>query len=276
MKIDSHQHFWIFRDMKDPSWINDDMAVLRKDYQPGDVWPEMAAQGIAGCVAVQADQTEEETLYLLQLAEKHDYIRGVVGWIDLRAPDIRERLQFFSAFPKLKGFRHIVQAERDDDFLLRPDFQRGVGMLAEYDFTYDVLIYPRHLPRALRLVERFPGQAFVIDHLAKPFIKRGKIDQWKRDITPFARHSNVCCKIAGLTTEADWRHWRQEDFSAYLAVALDVFGPDRLMFGSDWPVCLPSASYAAVCQIVERAIQSLTAAEKEQIWGGVCARFYHL
>ena len=262
--------------MRDQSWITDDMSILRQDFDPDMVHSLMVENRIGGCVAVQADQTENETMYLLDLAEKHEIIKGVVGWIDLRASNIGERLEYFSSFEVLKGFRHIVQAEKDDAFLLGKDFCHGISLLKKYDFTYDILIYPKHMPYALTFVDRFPEQKFVIDHIAKPDISGKKIKAWKEALAPFGPHRNVYCKIAGLSTEADWRNWQVSDFSAYLQVVLEVFGLDRVMFGSDWPVCLPSASYAQVCEIVEQNSTFLNTEEKEKLWGSNCREFYGL
>lgn len=274
MKIDSHQHFWEFDKILDKSWINDSMAVLRQDFSPAQVQPLMLENGIEGCVAVQADQTEDETHYLLGLAEKHSIIKGVVGWVDFRAPDINERLEYFSGFKALKGFRHIVQAEKEDDFLLRKDFCDGISLLKKYNFTYDVLIYPKHLKYAQKFVEKFPDQKFVIDHIAKPFIKAQAIDEWKEDLKIFGKYENVYCKMAGLVTEADWYKWKFADFSSYISITLDIFGTDRVMFGSDWPVCLPSASYSQVCEIIEKNTTFLSLKEKEKLWGLNCSDFY--
>jgi L-fuconolactonase len=276
MRIDSHQHFWEFDKVLDTSWINDSMAVLRQDFSPKQVKPLMLENGIEGCVAVQADQTENETHYLLNLAKNHDIIKGVVGWVDFRAPDINERLEYFSEFKALNGFRHIVQAEKEDDFLLRKDFCNGISLLKKYNFTYDILIYPKHLKYAQKFVEKFPGQKFVIDHIAKPFIKDQAIDEWKEDLKVFGKYENVYCKMAGLVTEADWNNWKFEDFSSYISITLDIFGTNRVMFGSDWPVCLPSASYSQVCEIIEKNTSFLSPEEKEQLWGLNCSDFYGL
>lgn len=274
MKIDSHQHFWQFNTMRDKTWISDSMSVLRQDFLPPAAKRLMLENNIDGCIAVQADQTEEETDYLLTLADKHDYIKGVVGWLDFKAKNIKSRLEYFSQFKALKGFRHIVQAESQDDFLLREDFCHGISLLQKFNFTYDILIYSKHLKYAKRFVEKFPDQKFVINHLAKPYIKDHLVDEWKNDLTVFAKHKNVYCKIAGLVTEADWRNWKMESFSTYLLIALDIFGTDRLMFGSDWPVCLTAASYSQVCKIVEENTFYLNAEEKEKIWGLNCLHFY--
>ncbi len=276
MKIDSHQHFWEYDAMRDKSWINDSMSVLRQDFSPEQVQPLMLENDIEGCVAVQADQTENETHSLLDLANKYPIIKGVVGWVDFRAPDINDRLEYFSGFKALKGFRHIVQAEKEDDFLLSKDFCDGISLLRKFNFTYDILIYPKHLKNAIKFVEKFPDQKFVIDHIAKPFIKAQAIDDWKEDLKVFGKYQNVYCKMAGLVTEADWNNWKFADFSSYISVTLDIFGTDRVMFGSDWPVCLPSASYSQVCEIIEKNTSFLSSEEKEKLWGLNCSNFYRL
>jgi len=275
MRIDSHQHFWIYDPIKD-AWIDDSMSVNKKDFQPEDVKPLLDENNIEGCVAVQADQSEKETHYLLDLTEKHDFIKGVVGWVDFRAENIEERLDYFSQFKTLKGFRHIVQSEPQINYLLRPDFCRGISLLAKYNFTYDILIYPEHLKPALEFVKRFPDQKFVIDHIAKPYIKKHLIDEWKDDLTLFSPYKNVYCKMAGLVTEADWSGWKYTDFKLYIDVVLNVFGLDRIMFGSDWPVCLTSASYKEVCKVVENNTLFLSDEEKKKLWGLNCVDFYQL
>jgi L-fuconolactonase len=275
MRIDSHQHFWIYDPIKD-AWIDDSMIVIKKDFQPKDVKPLLDENNFEGCVAVQADQSENETHYLLGLAEKYDFIKGVVGWVDFRVENIEERLEYFSQFKLLKGFRHIVQSEPQIDYLLRPDFCRGISLLAKYNFTYDILIYPKHLQHALEFVKRFPDQKFVIDHIAKPYIKEHLIDEWQDDLALFSSYKNVYCKIAGLVTGADWFGWKDTDFKPYIDVVLNVFGLDRIMFGSDWPVCLTSASYKEICKVVENNTSSLSDEEKKKLWGLNCVDFYQL
>jgi L-fuconolactonase len=275
MRVDSHQHFWHYDPIRD-AWITDEMAVLKRDFLPSDLLAELRANGIDACVAVQADQSENETRFLLDLAEKHREIAGVVGWVNLADPQLEERLAYLSQFRKLCGFRHIVQAEPNDRFVLREDFLRGVGLLARYGFTYDILIYARHLPVANEFVQHFPEQKFVIDHLAKPQIKAREIDAWASGIRAAAKHPNVWCKLSGMVTEADWKHWKPEDFRPYLDVVFESFGIDRLMFGSDWPVCLVGGSYAQVKQIIDDYTQSLSTSDKDNIFGGNATRFYGL
>ena len=275
MRIDSHQHFWRYDPARD-GWITPEMAVLKRDFMPEELIQHMRHVGVDCSIAVQTDQSEEETQFLLDLADKNSAIAGVVGWVDLLDKDVEERLEHFSRYPKLRGLRHIVQAEPDDRFMMRDNFLRGIRALARHNFTYDILIYARHLPVAVEFVDRFPAQTFVVDHLAKPSIKTGEIDVWARHIRALARHRNVFCKLSGLVTEADWDKWNADTLRPYLDVAFDAFGTDRLMFGSDWPVCLLAASYAQVKEVIEDYTQDLSASEKENIFGLNAARFYGL
>lgn len=275
MRIDSHQHFWKF-DPTRHDWITDDMKVIQRDFMPADLQPLLQQQHLDGCVAVQADQTENETLFLLELASKYHFIKGVVGWVDLRAPNVDERLEYFSTFPKLKGFRHIVQSEPQDDFLLRKDFCRGIALLQQYQFTYDILIHPRHIKYANEFVRLFPKQPFVIDHIAKPFIKEQVWNEWRDDMQAISKSPNVHCKISGMVTEADWKKWKPEDFPIYIDTVLQCFGPERLMFGSDWPVCLVAANYAQVCDLLEHHTANLKKDDKAKLWGSNAAGFYNL
>lgn len=272
--IDSHQHFWRFNAARD-AWITEDMRVLRRDYLPGDLAPELRANGMDATVAVQADQSEEETQFLLDLAARHSFIAGVIGWVDLRAPKLGERLEYFSHYEKLRGFRHIAQAEADD-FLPGADFQRGVAILPEFGFTYDILIYARQLAAAVKFVDQLPGNAFVLDHIAKPDLKAREIREWERHMRALADHPNVMCKLSGMITEADWSHWRAEEFRPYLEIAWDAFGPERLMFGSDWPVCLLAGSYSQVKELIEDFLSGRPAAERDAVFGRNAARFYGL
>ena len=273
MKIDAHQHFWQYDPVRD-TWMTEE--VLQRNFMPEDLYPLLRQQLFDGCVAVQADQSEQETLFLLEQADKFDFIKGVVGWVNLCSADVGDRLEYFSSFPILKGFRHIIQGEPQDDFILRKDFSRGIALLNQYDFTYDILIHPRHLKYATEFAQRFPNQAFVIDHLAKPFIKEGIYEEWKQDIQAISELPNVSCKLSGMVTEADWKNWKEEHFTVYIETVLESFGPDRVMFGSDWPVCLISADYSNVCKLVEHHTQSLSADEKQKLWGLNAERFYHL
>ncbi len=271
--LDSHVHFWQFNPVRD-AWIDDSMQVLQRDFLPADLEAEMIANGIIGCVAVQADQSEEETHFLLQLAENHEFIKKVVGWIDLRSPDVAERLAYFSQFEKLAGFRHIVQGEADVNFLLRKDFCRGMASLEQHGFTYDILVFPHQLGAVLEFVRLFPNQKFVIDHLAKPYIKDGHYDGWTALMREIAKQENVYCKVSGMVTEADWQGWKYADFVPYLDLVTEAFGTRRLMFGSDWPVCLLGGSYGDVVGIVRRYFERFSVAEFNGVMGGNGVDFY--
>jgi len=275
MKIDSHQHFWRYNPARD-AWITDEMAVLKRNFLPEQFAAECATNGIDSSVAVQADQSEDETNFLLELAKRSDRIAGVVGWVDLLSPRAAERLEHFSHFEKLCGFRHIAQAEKDDRFLARDDFVKGVGQLRQFGFTYDILVYARQLPAAIELVSRLPDQRFVVDHLAKPEIKAKKTEPWAAQMREIARNKTVFCKVSGIVAEADWRNWKPEDFKPYLDVVFEAFGADRLMFGSDWPVCLVAATYRQVKQVIEDYVKGYSQVDKDKIFGGTAARCYGL
>lgn len=275
MIIDSHQHFWQF-DPKRHGWIDDSMQEIQRDFLPYDLQKIYEIEGIDGCVAVQVDQTEAETEYLLELAKLYDFIKGVVGWIDLRADNLQERLDHFSQFSKLAGFRHIVQGESDVNFLLRKDFMRGIEELLPYNYTYDILVFPQQLGATLEFVRSHPHQPFVIDHLAKPYIKDGFYDGWALLMRGIARNENVYCKISGMVTEADWDEWTYKDLVPYLDLVFEVFGPDRIMYGSDWPVCLVAANYPMVKGIIEQYLTKLSPDEQAKVWGLNAKRFYNL
>lgn len=275
MKIDSHQHFWKYHPVKD-AWISDEMKVIQRDFLPADLLPLLQENNIDGCIAVQADQSEEETHFLLELAEKNDFIKGVVGWIDLRSETLEERLKYFSQFKKLKGFRHIVQAEPEVDFILQEHFLNGISTLEKYHFTYDILIFPKHLQVASEFVKKFPNQKFVIDHLAKPDFKQTDFTEWEKGIRAIAAYPNVMCKVSGLVTEADWNNWTPSDFTHCLDVITEVFGMNRLLFGSDWPVSLLAASYKESCTIVADYFSKFSKEEQDKFWGGNAVEFYNL
>lgn len=275
MKIDSHQHFWKYHPVKE-GWINEEMKVIQRDFLPLDLEPLLFENQMTGCVAVQADQSEEETHFLLDLAEDNSFIKGVVGWVDLCAENIEERLEYFSRYKKLKGFRHIVQAEADIDFMLQEKFQNGISKLIHYNFTYDILIFPKHLENAAKLVAKFPEQKFVIDHLAKPDFKSGEFSEWERGIRAIAQYPNVMCKVSGLATEADWNNWSSTDFTYCLDVVTKVFGMNRLMFGSDWPVSLLAASYAESCEVAEHYFLEFSKVDQDKFWSENAINFYHL
>lgn len=273
-EIDAHQHFWKYNPVVH-QWINDDMHVIRKDFLPADLLAILQQNNISGCVAVQADQSEKETDFLIELAKENSFIKAVVGWVDLRGKNIHERLAHYQQYAVVKGFRHILQGE-EPAFMLQPEFLKGIGALKEFGFTYDILIYPQHLSSAIQLVKQFPEQVFVIDHIAKPFIKDGLIDEWKEGMQTIAQFPNVCCKVSGMITEADWKNWKQEDLTPYLDVVVESFGTDRLMYGSDWPVCLVAASYKKMIGVVRDHFSSFSVSEQENIFRKNAIRFYHL
>ena len=275
MKIDAHQHFWKFDPVRD-NWISTDMDVLRQDFLPEDLRPLLHENGLSACIAVQADQSEDESHFLLNLASNNAEIVGVVGWVNLAAPNIYERLQYWSGFDNLKGFRHIIQAEPGDDFILNKDFCRGISLLERFGFTYDILVFPRHLPNVIEFVKKFPNQPFVVDHIAKPAIRDGEIITWKKCMKELAGFQNVYCKISGMVTEADPENWSIGDFKPYIDAVIEYFGIDRVMFGSDWPVCTLSASYKQCCLIVEDNTLDLTLLEKDKLWGDNARKFYNL
>lgn len=275
MHIDAHQHFWRYSP-SEFEWIDDSMAILRRDFLPEDLELELKSTGFHGSVAVQASQTVEETHWLLELAGRSPRILGVVGWIDLRSPDIRSQLKILARNPRLVGIRHIVQSEPDDRFLMQPDFLRGISILEEFDLAYDILIYPKHLTVAAEFVERFPRQRFVLDHLAKPAIKSGNIDSWAQGISRLATFPNVFCKLSGLVTEADWQHWTTEQITPFLDAAFASFGPDRLMIGSDWPVCLVAASYTRALEVVKVYLLQKSPECQDRVLGGNAQRFWRL
>jgi L-fuconolactonase len=275
MKIDAHQHFWIYSP-QEYGWISSDMAVLKTDRLPDDLLIVLESAGIDGTVAVQARQTQAETSWLLELADQHAFIKGVVGWVDLCSPELRSQLSRFSAHSKFRGVRHVLQDEPDDRFLLRDDFLQGLGMLAEFGLTYDILIFPRHLAAACELVTRFPEQRFVLDHIAKPRIKDGLITQWVVDVRRLAAFPNVFCKVSGMITEADWHQWQQDDFRPYLEVVFEAFGAQRTMFGSDWPVCTLAGTYADMLEVVSSFVGQLPHDDQFAFWGGTAQRVYGL
>lgn len=272
MRLDAHQHFWRY-DARQYPWISAGSA-LHRDWLPADLREIQVPLGFDGTIAVQARQSLAESDWLLGLADADPRIRGVVGWVDLRSARVEEDLDRLSRHPRFVGARHVVQDEPDDDFMLGPEFLRGLSRLARYKLTYDLLIYPEQLPAALKVVARFPGQSFVLDHAAKPFIKEGWLEPWAGQIRNLARHPNVVCKVSGLVTEADWSAWRPSDLRPYLEVLLEAFGPRRLMFGSDWPVCLLAAGYSRVVEIVEDFCGGMAEADRQAIFGDTAARTY--
>jgi L-fuconolactonase len=275
MIIDSHQHFWKYEPVKH-AWIDDNMAAIRKDFMPTDLEVVYRENGIDGCVAVEANQNPSETDFLLKLASENNFIKGVVGWIDLRDADVEASLESYKSSEKLKGFRHVVQAESDHNFLLRPTFLRGISALKKNNYTYDILIFPHQLLSTLEFVKRFPNQKFVIDHIAKPYIKDGFFDGWAVLMNEIAKQENVYCKLSGMITEADFKTWTPEQIHPYVDVVLNAFGSDRLMFGSDWPVCLVAGNYSKVKSLTTNFISKLSNHEQDAIMGTNAVKFYNL
>jgi L-fuconolactonase len=274
MRLDAHQHFWRYDAGRD-AWITDEMRAIRHDFLPADIAPLLASNGIDGCIAVQADQSDAETFFLLDLAREHAFIKGVVGWVDLRSPRLDATLEHFFQEPRLRGVRHVAQAE-PDDFLTREDVIQGIELVGRAGLTYDILIVERQMPAALTLTARLPDQPFVLDHLGKPSIREGSLEPWAGWLRELGRRPNVCCKLSGLVTEADWTRWHSADLRPYLDVALEAFGPDRVMFGSDWPVCLVAASYDQVVGTIAELAGELSTDEQAAIFGGNATRVYGL
>lgn len=275
MKIDSHQHFWHYNP-GEFGWINDQMSVIRKDFLPADLKVELDKTGFDGSIAVQARQHLEETAWLLELASNHNFICGVVGWVDLCSTGLTKQLELLSANKKLVGVRHVIHDEPDDNFMLRPDFLKGIEQLQKYGLTYDILIFPKHLPNTLQFVKAFPDQVFILDHIAKPHIKNQVFTPWKENIEKLAKFPNVHCKLSGMVTEADWKRWKEEDMIPYLEIVLENFGFERVMIGSDWPVCKVAGQYGKVMEIVRNFIQNLSVAEQRAVLGENAQRIYNI
>jgi L-fuconolactonase len=274
MVIDSHVHFWKYN-KKDYAWIDDSMKVLKKDYLPTDIEPVLKRNNVDGCIAVQADQTELETRFLAELSVTHPVIKGVVGWTDLRAPDIEKRLRDLKGYPSIKGIRHIVQSE-PDDFLYNEAFRKGVSLLPEFGFTYDILIYARQLRAAIDFVAEFPEHSFILDHCAKPVIRNKEINEWKKNMQELAAFPNVSCKVSGLFTEAKWKDWSPADFYPYLDTVFESFGAGRLLFGSDWPVMLLSGIYVQWKSLLEKYMENYVQEDKDKVFGLNAVRVYGL
>jgi L-fuconolactonase len=275
MDIDTHQHFWQYNPAEH-TWMTAAMPGLKRDLLPPDLKPLLDANNIGGTVAVQARQSLAETEWLLALAAQYPFILGVVGWVDLQSPQVDEQLRRYAANPKLVGVRHVVQDEPDDQFMLRPAFLRGLEALGAFDLAYDLLLYPKHLPVAVKVVQKFPRQRFVLDHIAKPFIKAGRLEPWDEQLRFLARFDNVTCKVSGMVTEAAWSQWTPEDFQPYLDVVFDCFGTSRLMFGSDWPVCTLAAHYREVVNLVRDYLRGLPTNAVERVMGQNAVGAYRL
>ena len=274
MKIDAHHHFWHYN-TQDYGWISDEMAVLRRDFLPADLKPELERAGIDRVVSVQARQCVEETEWLLKLAEENDFIAGVVGWLPIASPEFPALLERFAANPKLRAIRHVVQDEPDDRFILGEAFNRGIDRLLSTGLVYDILIFERHLPYAIEFVKRHSEeQIFVLDHIAKPKIAAGEMQPWADNLRKLAAFPNVFCKLSGLVTEADIHHWTPDQLRPYVETVIDAFGPGRVMFGSDWPVCTCATNYSAWRDLVGEFISRLSEPEQAQIMGGTALKAY--
>ncbi|WP_036155583.1 amidohydrolase family protein [Maribacter forsetii] len=274
MIIDSHQHFWKYDPIRD-SWIDSSMKIIQRDFLPGDLKPILTSNNVDGCIAIQADQSENETKFLLQLAAENDFIKGVVGWVDLCSTNVQQRLEHYTKDNLFKGVRHILQAEKED-FIISEAFLDGIKKLVPLNLTYDILIFPHQLKNSTMLVSKFPDQKFIIDHLAKPPIKSGEIDSWKAGIKTLASFTNVYCKLSGLATEANWSTWKTEELTPYIDVIFEAFGAERILFGSDWPVCLLAGSYAKNKDVVTTYIKQLSKNEQNQVMGLNAINFYRL
>ena len=275
MIIDTHHHFWNYNPV-DFDWIDDDMASVRRSFLPGNLQETIAGTGVEGVVSVQARQIVEETDWLLKLASENEFIKGVVGWVPLANENIREILDRYSQNKWLKGVRHVIQGEPDPEFILGTQFNHGISLLKNYNLVYDILIFEHQLLNTIRFVDRHPNQQFVLDHIAKPKIKVNEIAGWEKNIKEFAKRENVCCKISGMVTEGDFTSWTEKQLQPYFDVVLEAFGPSRLLFGSDWPVCLVAARYVEWLNLVKKNISGLSAFEQEQIFGRNAIRVYNL
>ena len=275
MRIDSHQHFWIYDPNQYP-WMTDELLAIRSNHLPENLQVEFDRLGIDGSVAVQARQSLDESRWLLKMADESCLIKGVVGWVDLRSENVEDQLAEFAEHPKFVGVRHVVQDEPDENFMLLPEFIRGISKLKSYDLSYDILVFPNQLPAAIELVKQFPDQPFVLDHLAKPLIKDKEISTWDEHIRELAQFSNLNCKVSGMITEANWTAWKTSDFTPYLDVVFEAFGEDRLMYGSDWPVCKLAGSYRQVYDLTDNYFSQFSPLAKEKFFGGVASEFYGL
>ena len=273
--IDAHHHFWRYN-TQDFGWIDDAMRVIRRDFLPIDLEKEIRAAGVDGVVSVQARQSLEETHWLLELAGQNPFIRGVVGWAPLIAPDADKIVGELAANPKLRSLRHVLQGEPDERYMLRADFNRGLAALQLHNLAYDILIFERHLPQSIELVDRHPEQVFVLDHVAKPRIKDNLLEPWRKNIFELAKRENVYCKISGMVTEADYTRWTEAQLLPYVDTVLEAFGPQRLMLGSDWPVSLVACDYSRWVNLVRSWIKKLSAAEQKRILGDTAIEAYRL
>ncbi len=275
MRIDAHHHYWRF-DPAEYGWIDDSMAVLRRDFLPKNLEHEIAAAGIDGVVSVQARQSLAETRWLCELAAENSFVKGVVGWVPLADPAVKEHLESLGDCRALKAVRHVVQDEPDDRFLLGDNFNRGIDALEDFRLAYDILIFERQLPPAIEFVDRHPHQMFILDHLAKPRVRDNQLEPWAANIRQLAERENIYCKFSGLMTEADWDNWSERQLKPYWDVILEAFGPRRLMFGSDWPVCLLAASYRSWYELCRRFASTLSETDQARLFGGTAIEAYQL
>ncbi|MFN5423298.1 MAG: amidohydrolase family protein [bacterium] len=275
MRIDAHQHFWKYDPVKH-SWINDEMSVIRKDFGPPELHPNLKELNIDGTVAVQADETETETAYLLKLSAEHDFIKAVVGWVDLKTEGLEQRLEAYQQATKLVGFRAIMQGQDDEAYLTNPTFTKNVRQLADHGYTYDLLVFHHQLPSLIRFTDKLPDNKLILDHIAKPDIKSKNIKDWKEQMRILAGHPNIYCKLSGIITEADFKKWSYDDVIPYIETAAEYFGIDRICFGTDWPVCLVAGSYRQVYEIIEKFSSQLDTQDREKIFGINTATFYNL
>ena len=275
LTIDSHQHFWKFNN-EEFSWIDDQMKILKKNFLPQDLFPIIQENNVDGTITVQARQSLEETEWILQLSDENSFIKGVVGWVDLRSKELEKQLERYTQHKKLAGVRHVIQSEPDDKFLLRDDFINGIKSLKKYNLSYDILIYAKHLPQTIEFVNKFPNQIFILDHIAKPDIKNRIIIPWKKNIERLGRFENVYCKLSGMITEADWHSWKPDDLLPYIDVIVKSFGTERLMIGSDWPVCQVAGDYKKVISVVTDYFSKFSEIEKENIFGMNAIKAYGL
>ena len=273
--IDAHQHFWKY-DAQEYAWISDELAPLKRDFLPEELLQLLNKEKISGAISVQARQSEKENEFLLNHAKGNPFIKGVVGWIDLRSEKVEERLSFYRNFPILKGFRHVVQDEKDPEFMLHPAFLQGIEQLIKYGYCYDILVYARQLPQVLAFLNHFPDKPFIIDHLAKPDIKQGGFTSWQADMRKIAAFPKVLSKVSGMITEADWHHWKKEDFYPYLDELVLSFGVERLCYGSDWPVCNLAGNYSMQWDIVKAYFSTFNPSDINKVMGWNTQRFYHL
>lgn len=275
MIIDSHHHFWKY-DPVEYDWVDDSMKKIRADFLPDDLQLTIQETNVDGVISVQARQSLEETDWLIGLANQNNFIKGVVGWLPLIQKDIGGYLEKYSEEKLLKGVRHVIQGEPDPAFMLRKDFNHGITQLKKYSLVYDILVVERQLPNTIRFVDQHPDQVFVLDHIAKPLIGKKELSPWKENIQKLARRENVNCKISGMVTEADYQKWTTSQLLPYFEVILEAFSPNRLLFGSDWPVCLVGTSYKNWMDLVQKNITSLSKTEQLKIMGGNATRLYQL